>query len=307
MTEPGADDALAAAFERLLAPLAQLMVARGVTYAQVDEMLRLAVVRAAHTAHPHLPEHRRASRVSASTGLHRREVQRLLDVAASPRAAAPARSPALQVFAHWITSPDYRAARSGKGRRKGEPIALPRTGNAPSFQTLAQEVTRDVHPRALLEELLRLKLVRMHESSDLVEVTQALGYTPQGDQAALLRYLGLNVGDHFQAAVDNVLQRAASDQRPFGHFDQSLSAEGLSAESLMLVQEALRAQWHSFAQHLAPYLEQRIAIDAAGSPEASVHRLRVGVYGFDNGPAGPASSSASTRPSGNGAKQGTST
>lgn len=298
MSESEVNTALAAAFERLLAPLAQLMVAQGVTYAQVDEMLRLAVVQAAHAAHPNLPEHRRASRVSATTGLHRREVQRLLQVAASPQPAAPPRSPALEVLLHWITSPAYQSPRSGKGIRKGDPITLPRTGEAPSFQTLAQEVTRDVHPRALLEELLRLKLVRMNEGDDRIELTQQLGYTPKSDQVALLRYLGLNVGDHFQAAVDNVLERASGDQRPFGHFDQSLSAEGLSSESLRLVQEALRVQWQSFARQLTPLLEQRIEIDTASSPEASGHRLRLGVYGFDNGPAGSAVPSADTRPGG---------
>ena len=54
------------------------------------------------------------------------------------------------VFAHSrpTTLPHARRA----------PRALPRVGPAPSFESLAQEVTRDVHPRALLEELLRLKL-----------------------------------------------------------------------------------------------------------------------------------------------------
>jgi Family of unknown function (DUF6502) len=276
MAEPGVDEAQAAAFERLLAPLAQLMVAQGVTHAQVDELLRLAVVKAAHAAHPSLPEHRRASRVSAATGLHRREVQRLLDVAASARAAAPPRSPALEVFTHWLAHAQYLKA---KGRGKGQPIALPRTGLAPSFQSLAQEVTRDVHPRALLEELLRLKLVHLDVDKDLVIPATHLSHAPRGDAAAMLRYLGMNVGDHLQASVNNVLGRDP------GHLEQALSADGLSQASLEVIRKALREEWQTVAQSLVAKVEQCLESDAAAAGDLPRYRIRIGMYGFDTGPA----------------------
>ena len=169
MSQRAGDDAtnaaLQAALVRLLAPLAQLAVARGVPFAVVDEMLRAAFVSSAHAAHPGLPEHRRASRVSAATGLNRREVNRLLDQQhAAARKGLPAatpRSPAAVVFAHWRATPAYRT-------RAGAPRVLPRTGPAPSFESLAHEVTRDVHPRALLEELLRLKLATHDTARDSV-------------------------------------------------------------------------------------------------------------------------------------------
>ena len=60
MSQRAGDDAtnaaLQAALARLLAPLAQLAVARGVPFAVVDEMLRAAFVSTAHAAHPGLPE-----------------------------------------------------------------------------------------------------------------------------------------------------------------------------------------------------------------------------------------------------------
>ena len=112
MNRPGASpdaalqDALRAAFERLLAPLAQLAVARGVPFAVIDELARAAFVAAAHAAHPGLPPHRRVSRVSATTGLNRREVTRLLAAEAERGAPAPPpRTPAAMVFAHWRKAP----------------------------------------------------------------------------------------------------------------------------------------------------------------------------------------------------------
>jgi len=56
-----------------------------------------------------------------------------------------------EVFAHWVSDARYRD-------RHGEPRVLRRQGRAPSLQSLARLVTRDVHLRSLLDELLRLKL-----------------------------------------------------------------------------------------------------------------------------------------------------
>lgn len=270
---PAEDPALQQALERLLWPLAQLAVARGVPYAVVDETLRAAFVSMAHAAHPDLPEHRRASRISAATGLHRREVNRLLGRADAPQRAAPARSPAATVFAHWRADKRYRT-------RDGQPRALPRTGPAPSFESLAHEVTRDVHPRALLEELLRLKLATL-DGSDVVRLAEDL-FTPKGDASRMVGYLGANVGDHLQAAVDNVLGRQPT------HFEQAIAADGLSQASLARVKPVLLEHWRQLTEALVPLLEQLIQADAARPDGCAPHRLRLGLYGYDSGPSGPA-------------------
>ena len=264
---PAEDQALQQALERLLLPLAQLAVARGVPYAVIDETLRRAFVAAAHAAHTGLPEHRRASRISAATGLHRREVNRLLEVAAQPRSNAPPRSPAAMVFAHWRADKRYRT-------RSGAPRALPRVGAAPSFESLAQEVTRDVHPRALLEELLRLKLVTLDAASDRVTLTEE-AFVPHGDAPRMVGYLGANVGDHLQAAVANVL-----GQQP-AHFEQAIAADGLSAASLAQVRPLLREHWRRLTEDLVPLLERLIEADAAQPGQPATHRVRLGLYGFD--------------------------
>ena len=268
---PAEDEALQQALERLLEPLAQLAVARGVPYAVVDESLRKAFVSTAHAAHPGLPEHRRASRISAATGLHRREVNRLLDAASQPGRDAPPRSPAAMVFAHWRSDKRYRT-------RGGAPRALPRAGPAPSFESLAHEVTRDVHPRALLEELLRLKLATLDAERDVIALTE-VAFVPRDDAPRMLGYLGANVGDHLQAAVANVLGR-----RP-AHFEQAIAAGGLSTESLDQVRPLLLQHWQQLTETLVPLLEKLIEVDAAKPGNDNTHRLRLGLYGFDTSPA----------------------
>ena len=262
-TPPGEPPALLDAVRALLVPLAQLAVARGLSYASVDAMLRSAFVSAAHAAHPGLPEHRRVSRISAATGINRREVTRL--TAAAERSTVRSRSYPNEVFAHWTTDPLYRDA-------KGHPLRLPRLGPAPSFESLAQTITRDMHPRSLLEELLRLGLA-LHDSADDSVALEREVFVPRGDRDRMDAFLGANVGDHLSAAVDNVLAEGTQ------HFEQAVFADGLSDASILSLRSIVAAQWRALTAELVPRLEQMIEEDArAGTGPGQ--RVRVGMFSY---------------------------
>jgi hypothetical protein len=255
-------DALVRAVDALLAPLAQLAVAKGMPCTVVEDRLRQAFVSAARDAHPNLLAHRMVSRIATATGLSRREVTRLTQ----PEAPAPRRQPvAAEVFALWASDPKYVDAR-------GRPRKLPRQGDAPSFETLAQSVTRDVHPRSLLDELLRLGLAAHDAADDSVSLVKD-AFVPRGDTERMLGFLGQNVGDHLGAAVDNVL----GDGRQ--HFEQAVFADELSPQSVAAVRESIDAQWRALRSALVPQLTALIDADhAAGRPQDQ--RLRVGLFSY---------------------------
>jgi hypothetical protein len=258
--------ALQEALARLLAPVAQLAVARGLPFAAVEEMLKLAFVQAADSAHPDLLAHRKVSRITTATGINRREVTRLTQQA--PRTAVHSRSVASEVFGHWRTQKPYRGA-------DGQPRALPRQGAAPSFESLAQCITRDVHPRSLLDELVRLGLAHWDQAADTVTLVREI-FVPQGDRVQQLGFLGQNAGDHLSAAVDNVLRDNHA------HFEQAVFASGLSEASLASVRPAIRAQWQALLVALVPALEACVEADKALQP-APQGRLRVGLYTYQEG------------------------
>jgi Family of unknown function (DUF6502) len=248
-------------------------VARGLPFAAADEMLKQAFVDAAAAAHPALAPHRRVSRISAATGINRREVTRLTRRAPGGARAARIRSRASELFAHWRTQPPYRD-------QHGEPRTLPRLGPAPSFESLAQQITRDVHPRSLLEELTRLGLAELDPATDTVRLLRD-AFVPRGDRVRMLGFLGENVGDHFDAAVDNVLADAATP-----HFEQAVFADGLTPESLASLRPLVAAQWQALLASVVPHLEARVAADAA-RPAAAQGRVRVGLYTYqDTAPTG---------------------
>jgi hypothetical protein len=245
-----------------MVPLARLAVARGLRFDALDELLRGAFVEAAREAHPEVAETRGVSRVSAATGLNRREVTRLMKaVAPEP----PKRSLATELFTRWLSDPTLR--------RKGAPLrTLPRQGKAPSFESLAQSVTKDVHPRTLLEEVCRLGLARIDEASDSVTLLRDT-YVPSGDEQRMLGFLGSNVGDHLSAAAANVM---GQDPR---HLEQAMFASELSSQSLEQLRPAVAAQWQALMRELAPLVQQMMDEDEAGKRSRN-QRLRIGMYAY---------------------------
>ncbi len=276
--------ALLEALREVLVPLARLAVARGVAFATVEQLAKQAFVDAARDAHEATAQpHRMVSRIATATGLTRREVARLMQARngdEAPGASAVPRTHASEVFARWMSDPRYRT-RSG-------PRTLPRVGEAPSFEALAQSVTRDVHPRSLLDELIRLGVASHDEKRDRVRLSRE-AFVPRGDATRMLGFLGSNVGDHLTGAVQNVL--GAGNR----HFEQALFAEGLSEESLERLRPLVSAQWRSLRALLVPAIEAMLQADrAGGSNDADrtrvadaagtrrSHRVRIGLYTYDD-------------------------
>jgi hypothetical protein len=250
-------EALLAALEPVLAPLAQLCIAKNITIQVIEEQLRAAFVKAAHEVHGDLPGQRLTSRISTTTGLTRRAVSRLQQ----ERAARPQqlrRSPATELFTRWASEP---ALQDGP---------LPRQGPMPSFEALAQSVTRDVHPRTLLEELCRLKLARHDEASDAVQLLRD-AFVPRGDWARMVAFLGSNVGDHLRAATANVLGDGGQ------HLEQAIFADELSEQSLAAARKLMAQQWRTLLAKVAPQLEKLIESDRSAG-RAQNRSLRIGLF-----------------------------
>jgi hypothetical protein len=265
--EMNEQEALLAALRQVLEPLAELAVQRGLPYAPIEELVRRAFVGAADAAHPDLLPHRKVSRISTTTGINRREVARLLAVIRDARAAQqlPQRSVASELFAHWMSDGRYRD-------RHGEPRVLRRQGRPPSFESLAHAITRDVHPRSLLDELLRLKLAVHDTERDTVELVRD-AFVPSEDRVRMLQFLGANIGDHLAGAVTNVLTDGKR------HYEQAVFADGLTEASVQEVWAQIGDLWKNLLSTLVPVLEQKVERDQQS--EGATQRLRVGLYTFD--------------------------
>lgn len=269
--------ALLAVLEQLLSPLAKLCLAKGISIQASEEMIRRAYVQAATEDCEGLNPSRLTSRISTMTGLTRREVARLQSEDAPVRPQT--RTVATDVLTFWASQSEYV-------NKKGMPIRIPRTGEAPSFEALAAYVTKDVHPKSILADMVRLGLVTHNKKNDTVAVVDAI-FVPKSDWPQMVGFIGANVGDHLQASVDNVLQGEGK------HFEQALLADELSQESLEAAKSMITAQWRELLTQLGPQLKALMDQDKALGRTQN-QQLRIGLYSYRSamhpaqpGPKGP--------------------
>ncbi len=254
----------------LALPLARLAMANGLPCEAILQAVERAFVEAAQEAlkDSGVPAHRQVSRIAAATGMGRREVARVIDAQQAPAPDAPPPTWASEVFTRWVSD---RSLRNARGQLK----PLPRTGDHPSFESLARSVTQNVHPRSLLDDLCRLKLAEHDPVRDTVRLLSE-SFVPQGDQAHMVDLLRDNVGAHLQGAVANVL---GDGRRP--HHDQAVLGDELSDESLEILRAHVDRLWQQTLADTVSLMERCITDDREASRPAR-RRMRVGLYTWED-------------------------
>lgn len=232
--------------DTLLAPLARLMVARGVLFPDLVERLKIHYVDAAATQ---TDGKITDSRLSVMTGLQRRDIVRLRE--APPRDTRPNHLSTL--IARWRTDPSYNSQ------------PLPKTGPHPSFEALARDIRRDVHPRTMLDTLLAAGTVT--QGDDRITLAQT-SYQPLAGSRDQLEYLTHNLGDHMHAATDNVL----GHQPP--HFERAVHYSGLTQAQVT----QLEAAHHDAQMHVFETLSTKAAAMKALREDGARYRFRAGAY-----------------------------
>ncbi|MXQ13216.1 DUF6502 family protein [Microvirga makkahensis] len=218
---------LHAPLARLLRPLVRLLIRSGVTFPMLTELLRELYVNVAEYDFALPGKEQTDSRVSLLTGIHRKEVRRLRGAGAPVNAVPATVSQTSRILARWLADPDFSDG-------DGHPLPLPRTADPsrPSFERLVASVTRDVRPRAVLDEWLDRRLVVIDDQDRAVLVEAA--YVPRSGGDQQLYYLGRNLHDHIAAAVTNV--EAPSPQ----FLERAVHYDGLTKELAEQLQQRSR-------------------------------------------------------------------
>jgi hypothetical protein len=201
------------------------------------------------------------SRVSLLTGIHRKEVRRLRGAGAPISDTPVAISRASRIIALWIAAPEFTDAH-------GRPRPLARmdqgAGEA-SFETLVASVTRDVRPRAVLDEWLDRRIVTI-DSDGCVVLTEA-AFLPQSGGDQQLYYFGRNLHDHAEAAVANILGEEPRFLERAVHYD------GLSEELAAALERRSSEMAMSVLQEANREAHAACATDLGGR-----HRWIMGIY-----------------------------
>lgn len=254
----------------MLAPLVRLLVARGVTYPQFTTALKTAFLRAAHAELESTHKKVTDSAVSLLSGVHRKDVRALTsDGVLLTRGIDRMQSLPDEIFMRWTNDPNYLDV-------DGFPKVLPIRGRTPeeaSFEALAQSISRDFHPRSILDELVRLGVAEVQ--AETVRL-RTMSFVPREDFARTLNYVRTNVADHLAAAAMNL--RAVQQGAPGPFLEQSLYADELSAESVMELHRLARRIWESALRRMFALANERAQIDEQGGPGTQAMRMRFGTY-----------------------------
>jgi hypothetical protein len=239
-------------FDALFAPIARLLVARGVLFPELAERMKAHFVQAALAQTGGPPTD---SRVSVLTGLQRRDVARLRG--AVVRDQRP--NHLSRLVAMWQTDPVWAKER----------LALPKTGPGATFETLAQAVRRDVHARTMLDALAAAGTVRLSSDGQTVHLVQG-SYQPLAGSEDQIAYLARNLGDHAQAAVDNV-----QGEGPL-HFERAVHYSGLTDAQVT----ELAARFAAAQMALLQDISQTAAAMKRSNQAPGAKRFRAGGYFF---------------------------
>lgn len=271
-------EAILNAAAHLLRPLVRLMLRAGITFPLLADRLRVLFV---ETAAAGLPEGRARSdsRLSLATGIHRKEIRRLREAGEGapvpPLAEPPAVTRTSAILARWLGALGEMA--------EGEIIALPRAAaEGPSFEALVRSVTKDVRPRAVLDEWLAQGIVSL-DAEDRVRLN-AEAFVPQPGAEAQLFYFGRNLHDHVAAASANV---AAAEAAPFP--DLSLHYDRLSLPAAQALEAAARAGAARLLRDLNRRAAAIAAADDGRGEKGPTRRVNLGIYLYveDETPKGP--------------------
>ena len=222
---------IANALKRVFRPFVKLMLANNLTYTFAIDVLKTLFVEVADQDFTIDNKRQTDSRISLMSGVHRKDVKRLRALHPDVEDVMPGNvSLGSQLIALWNANPAFVNA-------DGLPKPLPRfaSDNADaSFESMVRSLSTDIHPRAVLDEWLRLGIARIDEEN-FVHLTTDMFIAQEGFDEKVY-YFGHNLHDHASAAVSNVI-----GQRP-SFFERCVHYDELSQQSLMVIADCAKKQ-----------------------------------------------------------------
>jgi hypothetical protein len=257
-------DTLNASVRRLLQPLVRILLRNGVAYGTLAGIIRQVYVDVAFRDFAPQGKKQTVSRVSALTGLTRKEVKRLLE--ADPHAASDGQarySRAVRVISGWLHDARFHGA-------SGKPAILPMDGGENSFALLVKEYSGDIPTRAMLTMLEEGGTVAV--SRDRVRLVRH-AYVPGGDAIEKIRILGSDVYELI-STIDHNLTAEAENLR----FQRKVSYDNIDAGAI----EKLKKMSFTKAQALLEQLDKQYSGHVVEADDAREGKyISLGIYYYE--------------------------
>jgi hypothetical protein len=261
---------IASAMKRVLRPFIKLMLANNISYTFIIDVIKTLYVEVADKDFALANKRQTDSRISLVSGVHRKDVRRLRELKPDVEDVMPANvALGSQLVAMWNANPKYLTA-------EGAPKPLPRfaaDNESESFESLVRSLSKDIHPRAVLDEWLRLGIAKV-DAQNLVHLTTDMYIAQEGFEEKVF-YFGHNLHDHAQAAVANVLGQSVNGQQ-LSFLERCVHYNTLTMASVEEIGELAKKQGMKALREVNKIADDRSERDK-DSPQANM-RMNYGIY-----------------------------
>jgi hypothetical protein len=214
-----------------MAPLVRILLKNGVSYGEVAEVLKNVFVEVAERDLSMPGRRSSQARVAILTGLTRKEVSKQISTIERGDLAEQSNlNRVTRVLEAWHTDPEYTGA-------YGLPIELSfeDAPGKPSFTELVKKYSGDMAPRAMLDELLRIRATETLSSGHIRALMRA--YIPQSLHPDALERLGKVVSNFVHTYEHNMENNASGMTR----FERVVYADdGLSPDLMPAFDRLIR-------------------------------------------------------------------
>ena len=247
----------------LLRPVVNFCLRHSITIGDVVDSLKSVYVEAARDQLQQQGAAQSGSRISVMTGVHRKDVARLLDAAPSVRAS---KNLTARIIGAWRNSKRFCNA-------SGKPRVLAAEGKESEFVSLVQSVSADLNPYTILFELERIGAVE--RSRNGLRLVSRL-YNPQGDPTAGIGLLSSDINDLMHAVEENI-EGQQSDLAPNLHIKTEY--DNIPESASQEIRSWCLREGSAFHQRVRNYLS-RYDRDISNKKRTAGPSIRVAVGAF---------------------------
>lgn len=190
---------------KLLKPLIRVLIRYGVSHGEFIDIAKRVYVDTAEREFVLSGRKQSISRVSMLTGINRKEVRRISQLAQLAEDDINASyNRAVRIISGWSRDGDFADDQL-------RPLPLAVDAGSGSFTELVKRYSGDIPVRAVLDELLRVGAV-FEDADGLIHLTADSAYVPHQDKDAQFDIMGSSVAD-LLATMDHNFESAAENTR----------------------------------------------------------------------------------------------
>jgi hypothetical protein len=260
---------LLSAFKVLLRPLVRILLRHGISFAEFADILKAVYVEIAVTEFKVDGKRGTKSRIAVITGLTRKEVSRVVEVAGAENQGAKSNlNRVARVLAGWHTDPDFIGPYGMPLEIRYEDGGL----STVTFSTLVRRYSGDMSPRSMLDELMRVGAVVETEPSWLKVLRRV--YEPQ----TLAQDNFERVGEVVKNFVDTVDFNLQKEKLGAGRFERIVySPEGIRNEDMPRFDRYIKERCQALLEEIDNWIAQ---LEVPEKGNRNVTHTGIGIYHY---------------------------